>query len=143
MATESGQAGARQGTERSARGEQAGEARRALVLVIEDDSDIRDTLVESLEECGFSVAAADDGEEALHVLDGGLEPDVLVLDLMMPRMDGWALLKRLRADPRHARRPVLVISAAADTGSLGASACLAKPFHLDEFDRTVARLCRH
>ncbi len=116
---------------------------RGLVLVVEDDVDIREALTGSLEASGYAVVEASDGEEALDRLETGLEPDVIVLDLMMPRLDGWGFLERLRADPDHADVPVLVTSASQDRRPVDASAWLSKPFHIDDFDRTVARLCGH
>lgn len=70
--------------------------RRRVVLIAEDDEDIRESLVECLESSGYEVAAAADGQEAVESLRQGLEPDLVVLDLMMPRMDGWEVLKWLR-----------------------------------------------
>jgi len=115
----------------------------SVVLIVEDDEDIRALLAESLSTSGFAVVGAGDGVEALRLLDSGVEPDVVVLDLMMPRMNGWAFLEKLRADPDHADIPVLVTSAFSDLRSIEASAYLAKPFRMDDFDRVVARLCRH
>jgi two-component system, chemotaxis family, chemotaxis protein CheY len=111
------------------------------VLIVEDDEDIRGLLVESLETNGFDVSEAGDGLEAWEILDAGFHPDVVVLDLMMPRMNGWAFLEKLRADPELAQVPVLITSAFSDLRSVDASAYLAKPFRMDEFDETVARLC--
>jgi len=62
-------------------------------------------------------AAVPDGHQAVDALLGGPEPDLVVLDLVMPRMDGWAVLKWLKADQHHADRPVLVMSATAHAGN--------------------------
>jgi CheY-like chemotaxis protein len=114
---------------------------RLIVLVVEDDESIRDSLVEYLESSGYGVAAVADGHEAVEALLGGLEPDLVVLDLVMPRMDGWAVLKWFKADSRYADRPVLVMSATVTDRPTSASAWLPKPFHADEFRRVVAQLC--
>lgn len=114
---------------------------RPIVLVVEDDESIRDSLGEYLESSGYEVAATVDGHEAVGVLLGGLEPDLVVLDLVMPRMDGWAVLKWLKADQHHADRPVLVMSATAKDRPPEASAFLPKPFKPEELHRTVAWLC--
>ena len=113
------------------------------MLVVEDDKHIREFLAHTLVYSGYEVATASDGQEAVEALLKGLEPDLMVLDLMMPRMDGWAVLQWLRADPNHVDRPVLVISATVRDCPTGASAFLPKPFRRDEFQRAVARLCVH
>ena len=112
-----------------------------VVLVVEDDESIRDSLVEYLQSSGYEVAAVADGHEAVDALLAGLEPDLVVLDLVMPKMDGWAVLKWLKADEHHADRPVLVMSATVTEQPKDASAWLPKPLKLDEFNRTVAWLC--
>jgi len=111
------------------------------VLIVEDDEDIRYLLAESLATSGFKVTEAGDGVEAFAALEDGLEPDVIVLDLMMPRMNGWAFLEKLRTQAEHRDIPVLVTSAFSDLRSAKANAYLAKPFRMDEFDEAVARLC--
>jgi len=114
---------------------------RGVILVVEDDEDIRSLLAESLTSSGYSVVEARDGLDALKALEAGVVPRVVVLDLMMPRMNGWVFLERLRADPERADLPVLVTSAFTDLRSIDASAYLAKPFRMDEFDRAIAELC--
>jgi len=118
-------------------------APKCTVLVIDDDEGIRTALAEILEMSGYSVAVAADGQEGVELLEVGLEPSAIVLDLMMPRMDGWTFLERLRADPRFHDTPVVVASAAAGEGPPGADVCLRKPFDVRQLDREVARLCAH
>jgi CheY-like chemotaxis protein len=90
------------------------------------------------------VAVAADGQEAVELLETeAIEPDAIVLDLMMPRMDGWSFLDRLRGDPRFRDLPVVVASAFAGQLPAGADAWLQKPFELEQLDREVARLCGH
>jgi CheY-like chemotaxis protein len=113
------------------------------VLVIDDDEGIRSALAEILELSGYEVAVAADGVEGVELLEYGLEPSAIVLDLMMPRMDGWTFLARLRKDPRYEGLPVVVTSAVAAESPPGADACLQKPFDLAQLDRAVARLCAH
>ncbi len=119
------------------------EAPKCMVLVIDDDEGIRNALAELLELSGYSVAVAADGQEGVELLEVGLEPNAIVLDLMMPRMDGWTFLERLRADPRFHDTPVVVASAATGEGPPGADVCLRKPFDVRQLDREVARLCAH
>ncbi len=119
------------------------EAPKSSVLVIDDDEDIRTAMAEILELLGYQVTVAADGQEAVDLLAFGLEPRAIVLDMMMPRMDGWTFLSRIRADPKFHDIPVVVASAAATEFPTGADAWLQKPFDLADLDRTVARLCAH
>jgi chemosensory pili system protein ChpA (sensor histidine kinase/response regulator) len=118
-------------------------APKCMVLVIDDDEGIRTALAEILELSGYQVATAADGMEGEELLRVGLVPQAIVLDLMMPRMDGWSFLDRLRADPRFHDLPVVVTSAVAGERPRGADACLQKPFDVAQLDQTVARLCAH
>jgi CheY-like chemotaxis protein len=119
------------------------EAPKCTVLVIDDDEAIRSALAEILELSGYHVAVAADGVEGVELLEYGLEPSAIVLDLMMPRMDGWTFLRRLRDDPRYHGTPVVVTSAVASESPPGADACLQKPFDFSQLHRAVARLCAH
>ena len=116
---------------------------KAMVLVIDDDESIRSALAEIFELSGYRVAVAADGQEGVDLLEVGLEPNAIVLDLMMPRMNGWEFLSRIRADPRYHHLRVVVTSAATLERPAGADACLPKPFEFRQLDREVARLCAH
>ena len=119
----------------------AGEA-RPRILVVDDNADMRDYLRRLLAE-SYEVAAAPDGEAALAM---ALErrPDLVLTDVMMPRMDGFALLARLRSDPRTRTLPIILISARAgeearvDGVTLGADDYLVKPFTARELRARVA-----
>jgi len=119
------------------------DAPKGTVLVIDDDEAIRSALAELLELSGYVVAVAADGQEGVELLSIGLAPQAIVLDLMMPRMDGWTFLAQLRADPRFQDLPVVVTSAFSCERPPGADACLQKPFEVAQLDREVARLCAH
>ncbi|RDV36877.1 response regulator [Bradymonadaceae bacterium TMQ3] len=82
------------------------------VLVVEDDAATRELLMRTIRSGGWSVLGARDGLEALDVIDGGMMPSAILLDLMMPRLDGFGLLERLRRRPEAAQIPVIVFSAA-------------------------------
>ena len=104
---------------------------RARILVVDDDAPVRVLLDHVLARAGYDVMVAADGEEALSKIraDG---PDLVILDLMMPVMDGWEVLRQLRAGGNAP--PVLVVSAVVDSQKLmaaGASACLSKPYPLN------------
>jgi PAS domain S-box-containing protein len=99
------------------------------VLVIDDDRIVRDLLLRFLEKEGFRVATAADGEEGLR-LAREMRPSLITLDILMPRLDGWGVLKGLKADPALADIPVMVISIVDNPGvghSLGAVEYLTKP----------------
>lgn len=105
-----------------------------IVLVVDDDPDIRETLGELIEAEGFSVATAPDGRAALETIRAGVRPSFIVLDLMMPTMNGWDVLRAIRADRSLADVPVAVISASgARTLPPGATYFLRKPIDLDDF----------
>jgi PAS domain S-box-containing protein len=92
--------------------ETIGDADTPLVLVIEDDADARELLRGHVEELGYRVAMAASGEEGLRMARQ-LRPHLITLDLMMPGMDGWELLKRLAGAPELAQIPVIIVSAIA------------------------------
>jgi CheY-like chemotaxis protein len=113
------------------------------VLVVDDDEDIRELLALLLEANGAVVAVAADGVDALEALDGdGHTPALILLDLMMPRMDGQEFLTRLRAGP-YRDVPVVLISghlgSASKAKELGADGWLGKPLHYDELLSVVDR----
>lgn len=114
------------------------------VLIVEDDVDVRETLCEVLADCGFDVGSARDGVEALQQLEKGLLPRVIVLDLMMPRMDGAELRARLLAEPAFAAIPVVVLTAdrrGEESARVSADVSLSKPVDLDELLRVLRRFC--
>jgi CheY-like chemotaxis protein len=116
---------------------------RGTILVVDDDEAIRSALAEILELSGYEVVVAADGQEGVDLLTLGLEPHAIVLDLMMPRMDGWTFLETLREDSRFQDVPVVVMTAISCDRPPGADACLQKPFDASQLDREVARLCAH
>jgi chemosensory pili system protein ChpA (sensor histidine kinase/response regulator) len=114
------------------------------ILVVDDDDDIREVMQDLLASEGFNVEAAKDGLDALDKLERNGQPPLILLDMMMPNMDGEAFLKVLRGKPDMADAPVVVISGNAavreKANSLHAAACLVKPFELDELLGVVRRL---
>ena len=82
------------------------------ILIVDDDNDVRSALAELLEEEGFAVEGAPNGRAALARLrDGAAHPAVILLDLMMPGMDGWDFRSEQMRDPELARVPVVIVSA--------------------------------
>jgi two-component system chemotaxis response regulator CheY len=115
--------------------------RRKTVLLIEDDGDLRDAVGEVLAECGYTVLAAGDGEQGLSALRGQDGVDLILLDLMMPGMNGYEFRQRQLADAAVAHIPVVVFTAGVDKppAALGEVTYLRKPVDLDDLVRTVAR----
>jgi CheY-like chemotaxis protein len=113
------------------------------VLVIEDDAAIRDLLSVMLEDEGYTVATASNGADALLYLQTHPRPALIVLDLMMPTMDGWTFRKHQQANPALATIPVVVLSAVKqyeeEAAVLGAVGSLPKPFLLDELSAAIAK----
>jgi CheY-like chemotaxis protein len=116
-----------------------------LVLIIEDDSDIRETLSEILQSEGFAVVTAAHGFEALEFLRQRTVPSVIVTDLDMPKMDGWQFRKELLADPTLRDIPTVIMSGAdingrAPLSRLGTVEFVPKPIHLDTLLGVLRRL---
>jgi CheY-like chemotaxis protein len=113
------------------------------VLVVDDDLDVRETIRDVVTLIGRSVVTAEDGEAALRALEQLLErPCLILLDLAMPVMDGWQVLRAIRRDDKLARVPVVVISAHAGTHPPeGATALLRKPVDLHVLVDTVRQHC--
>ena len=107
------------------------------MLVVEDDPDLGDTIVTFLKEEGLEAKLARDGDQAMRMVDQ-LSPSAMILDLMMPRRDGFSVLRELRADGRIANLPVIVVTAIFGLSErlyateLGAADYVTKPFELDE-----------
>lgn len=116
---------------RVASGGSAGKPGGAL-LVIEDDSALRDSLVEIIEAHGFDVRAASDGVEGLALLRGGLRPTAVLLDRWMPRLDGAGVLSAMAGDERLAKIPVVWMSGDVAAPPRDVSARLEKPFSVDD-----------
>lgn len=112
-----------------------------LVLVVDDDPAQRDLLSRFLRREGFAVAAAVDGEEGLR-LARELRPCAVLLDVMMPRLDGWSVLSSLKDDPATADIPVIMVTVVQERAlgfSLGAADYLSKPVRWDRLKRAIDR----
>jgi two-component system chemotaxis response regulator CheY len=111
------------------------------VLVVDDDPDIRELLFTALEDEGFEVVPAANGREALSLI-ATFRPDVIILDLMMPVMDGWQFASEMRA--REEDIPIVLLSAARDlrahAKTLAAAEIIEKPFDLSELLPKIARV---
>ena len=104
------------------------------ILVVEDDDDVRHLLADALQEAGFAVATALDGSDALDQIDQH-PPDAILLDLMMPVMDGWSFLQSFRAKPGAGAIPVGLLSGAPmlckTADAWGVQVAIGKPFAIE------------
>jgi DNA-binding response OmpR family regulator len=116
---------------------------RSCLLVVDDDHDILFSLQDALEMEGYRVATATNGREAVESLRRGLRPDLILLDLMMPDVSGWAFRTWQRSHEEFAGIPVIIVSgqglSASEVSRLGVEGYLPKPLDLDELLSTVAR----
>lgn len=113
------------------------------ILVVEDDPDVADTVCGLLRAFGYHVEVAVDGNEAMRALRSGLRPKVILLDLMMPNMDGQRFRALQRDDPELSQIPIIVVSsdAKANAARLGVAACLTKPFEPEQLLAAIRQHC--
>jgi len=113
------------------------------VLIVEDDSDLREMMAQLLTLEGYGAATVSNGREALEYLRGGSAPDLILLDLMMPVMDGWEFRRQQERDPSLASVPVVILSALDPhrAGDIEADAFLKKPLDFDRLLDLVRRYC--
>jgi len=120
----------------------------SMVLVVEDSIPQREMITELLKGSGLTVAAVTDGVEALEQIQAGEHPDLVVLDIVMPRMNGYEVCRRLKADPITQNVPVILCSSKGEEFDRywgmkqGADAYIAKPFQPTELLGTVKQLLR-
>jgi CheY-like chemotaxis protein len=114
------------------------------VLIVEDDIELRDMMAELLTLEGFVATAVANGREALEYLGRGNRPDIILLDLMMPVMDGWEFRRKQQSDPALATVPVVVLSALDHrrAAEVDAVAFLKKPLDFDRLLELVRQYCR-
>jgi CheY-like chemotaxis protein len=115
------------------------------VLVVEDEADAREAIVELLEHEGYTAWGVENGARALDLLEHGPRVSLILLDLRMPVMDGWAFCEALAADERFADTPVAIVTANATHAPLPARAYDAgffvKPIQIDRLLRLAATMC--
>ena len=112
----------------------------ADILVVDDDRDVRETVAAVLDGEGYHVHCAENGAQALSMMMHGTKPTAIILDLMMPVMNGWELLQIVRDDAELCRIPVVVLSAMRAPFEMPH---LAKPVSLEDLVHTLDRVCRH
>jgi two-component system, chemotaxis family, chemotaxis protein CheY len=116
------------------------------VLVVDDDADLREAVADLLEDAGYRVLTAEHGRAALNSLRGSDLPDVILLDVMMPVMNGLEFACKMRTEPRLANLPIIIFTAHTDHGraaeAAGAAASLKKPVNAQLLLETVEAVAR-
>ncbi len=111
------------------------------VLLVEDEVELRELMQEALELSGYLVVTAADGQEALDVLPRIDHLCVVLLDLLMPRMNGWDFFAKMRANPLLAHVPVIVHSSEPADAPAGVTRVLQKPVKLERLLAIVQEYC--
>lgn len=128
----------------SPRGPDGRAVEKLLILVVEDDEPLRSALCEALEDAGFRAVGATNGLHALAQLETLDRPNLIILDLMMPVMNGWDFHTHLKANPSLSTVPVLLLSAYvrrdSHTGPQDVAGALQKPVSVDDLLAWVGRL---
>jgi len=118
------------------------------ILIVEDDEDLVGLSTRWLEREGYTVERAGDGEAALELLDNDPLPALVLLDVMLPKIDGFELLRRIRADARTKTLPVMMMTSfsrdrdAARGRELGANDYIVKPLHELDFLKRVQHIIK-
>jgi CheY-like chemotaxis protein len=128
-------------------GDQAEQSEEVVVLVVEDDQGIRESLKEYLEESGYQTVVAPNGCTGLAMMRGLRAPSVILLDLKMPGLDGWEVRDLQRSDPALKDLPVIVLTAARVTEEVVKARCgddvevVRKPFSGSDLLGAIQRSC--
>jgi CheY-like chemotaxis protein len=117
------------------------------ILVVDDDPDVRASLTEVLSDEGYRVTGVSNGREALEVLRKATRPSLILLDMMMPDMDGWRFRVEQQKRPELASIPVVLLSGHGNVRdaalALGAADYLRKPLSIENLLEIAERYCRH
>ena len=112
------------------------------VLIVEDEEDLRELMRDALQLRGYSVVTAEEGTDALRKIDDIGPPCVILLDLLMPGMNGWDFFAKVRERPELSDVPVIIHSSAATRAPAGATRVLQKPLAFERLVSIVAEYCR-
>lgn len=119
--------------------------RKTTVLTVDDSRTIRNMLLMTLSGAGYDTLQAEDGVHGLEVL-GGSEPDVIITDINMPRMDGFGFIENVRSSEQHRGIPILVLTTESDAEKkdrarqAGATGWIVKPFDPDKLLNAIQRV---
>jgi len=118
------------------------------ILTVDDSKTMRDMISFTLKGAGFNVVVAEDGADALHILgNDGVKFDLIITDLNMPVMDGFALIENVRAHDKYKYTPILMLTTESDPQKkergkqLGATGWIVKPFNPDKLIQVVGKVC--
>jgi CheY-like chemotaxis protein len=111
------------------------------VLIVEDEEDLRELMCDALRLCGYTVVTAAEGTDALCKLDDIGPPCLILLDLLMPGMNGWDLFEKLRERPELASVPVIIHSSESSRAPVGATRVLQKPLAFETLVSVVREYC--
>jgi two-component system chemotaxis response regulator CheY len=111
------------------------------VLIVEDEEDLRDMMREALELKGYRVVTAQEGQDALDKIAGIEQLCLVLLDLLMPGMNGWEFFEKMRERPELAQVPVIVHSSASSRAPVGVTRVLQKPILFDRLISVVGEYC--
>jgi CheY-like chemotaxis protein len=117
---------------------------KKTIFVVDDEADIQTVLHELLETSEYEVVSATNGQEALEKIEGGLKPDIMLLDLMMPHMSGYNLLSELQKRDLHTSFSIIVMSADSFTQAqierMGIKGFVSKPFDINQVQELIDSL---
>jgi len=111
------------------------------VLIVEDEEDLRELMRDALQMRGYSVVTAEEGTDALRKIDDIGPPCVILLDLLMPGMNGWDFFEKVRERPELSSVPVIIHSSASSRAPAGATRVLQKPLAFERLISIVAEYC--
>jgi len=117
----------------------------STIMTVDDSPSMRMLLKAALTDLGYKVLEAEDGVQALERL-GGVEPDLLITDINMPRLDGFGLIEKVREQDRHRNLPILVLTTESSdekkqrARNAGATGWIVKPFHPDKLAAAIRRV---
>lgn len=125
---------------------------KPYILIVDDDPDILEGILAILETQPYRTATARDGKKCMDMIAQGI-PDLLILDLLMPRMDGWSVIREMRSEPRYAHVPIMVLTTVIEDASrrryeletgmaMDVQDYVQKPTRPDDLLERVARLLR-
>ncbi|MEF8879475.1 MAG: response regulator [Candidatus Thermoplasmatota archaeon] len=117
------------------------------IMVVDDEEDVLFTVGNMLEMEGYEVMKAADGEQALDMLENKDTPDLILLDIMMPGMDGWDVCAKIRENSDLSGIPIIFLTAKGDTmsvgmGGLGAEDYIVKPFNVKDLKERVEQVLK-
>jgi CheY-like chemotaxis protein len=119
---------------------------KPVIYVVEDQSELRESICEELARTGFEAVGAAHGDRALALLRKGAAPALILLDLLMPEKDGWEVVAAVKSDPRLKNVPVVLMSAVPPRSTTlqaqGVAAMLPKPFTIDELLFVISRVVK-